>query len=242
MKVNQGVSIVTFIFIVISLISIGVMVFLAFRLSWIKNEMVEVESTIISISRFDNDNHLVMIEYVYDNIVYIDRYHIYSSTMQEGDIINIYVDPNFPEINYQPDIFFYFVFPGIFALVFGGIGFAGLFSWIRKKQLKTKYMTSGKKVVATIVDMKTNYQIRMTTGRHHSYRSHFICKVTDEYLGTEQVFKSRSFWLPSGHGIQTGISKVDVYIDINDKNNYFVDIDSISTQPFDAFHPSNLTI
>jgi len=228
MKIKQGVSIFSIVFVVLAIISLVVMVGLYFRLSWIQTEMDPVEGTIISIDRTGDDS-VVIIEYVYDNLLYTAYSSIFSSSMKEGDMITIYVDPSNPENIYQPDFFFYVIFPGIFATVFGVIGFVGLYSGLKIKKIKSQFMSSGKKIVATITDIHMNYGNRLTVGRKVSYRSHITCKFTDEFTGVEQTFKSSKFWLPAGHRLQNGVTKVYVYVDKTDSKKYFVDIESLNS-------------
>jgi len=228
MKIKQGVSVFSFIFIGLAIIALVVMGVLYARLNWIQSEMDPVEGTIISIDRTGEDN-VVIIEYEYKNFVYTAHSNIYSSSMNEGDGILIYVDPNNPEKIYQPDFFFFVIFPGIFAATFGVIGFVGLYSGLRIRKIKSKYMSSGRKIVATISEIHMNYGNRLTIGHKVSYRSRFTCKFIDEFTGVEQTFISRKLWLPAGHGLQNGVTKVDVYLDRTDNTKYFVDIESLNS-------------
>lgn len=226
MKIKQGVSIFSYIFIAVSVIALIIMMFLYFRMLWIEDTMAPVESTIVYIDR-TRENPVVVIEYLYDGLLYEGNSSIYSSSMSVGDRIMIYVNPNHPETIYQPDFFFYIIFPGIFAVAFGAIGFTGLIIGLRTSQMKKKYMTSGKRVVATITDIHMNHNNRLIVGSKVSYRSHIKCNFIDEFSGVEISFKSKGFWLPSGHGLQNGISTVHVYVDKTDNAKYFVDLESL---------------
>jgi len=229
MKIKQGVSVFSFVFIGLAIIALVVMGALYARLKWIQSEMDAVEGTIISITQTVNDDFVVIIEYVYDDLVYTTHSSIYDSSMNEEDKIIIYVDPSNPEKIYQPDFFFFVIFPGIFASVFGVIGIVGLYSGLKFKTIKSQFMSSGKKIVATITDIHINHNNRLTVGSKVSYRSQITCKFIDEFTGIEQIFKSSRFWLPAGHGLQNGVTKVHVYVDKTDSKKYFIDIESLNS-------------
>lgn len=187
--------------------------------------MVAIESTVVLIDSNDN----IVIRYEYEETDYIDNADIYKSWIKVGDTITIYIDPSRPNINYQPDFFFYIIFPGIFAVVFGAIGFSGFILNIRYKNKKKSYIMQGKKLIAVITDLHINHLITMRVNRNISYRSHIMCEHTDDFTDAKQVFKSAKFWLPADHEIKPGTTHVHVYVDRNDSNKYFVDVESINT-------------
>lgn len=225
MKKNQSTKVISIVFSILSVTALIVMIYLFIYMQWIKSHMVAIESTVVNVDSNDN----IVIRYEYDGTTYIDNADIYKSWIEVGDTIIIYIDPSRPNINYQPDFFFYIIFPGIFVVVFGAIGFSGLILNIRYNNKKKNYMMQGKKLIAAITDLHMNHLITMRVNRNISYRSHIICEHTDEFTDAKQVFKSAKFWLPADHEIKLGTTLVHVYVDRSDAGKYFVDVQSINT-------------
>lgn len=227
MKISKKGYIPSIIFLSLFVVTIGVMIFLAIRLNWIKNEMVPVESTIVSITRYGEDDHIVMIEYTYDSVLYSGKYNIYTSDMREGDTIMIYVNPENPSKFYSANTFLYIILPGIFAVVFAAIGFPLFIYAFKINKIKKSMIQNGRKKIGVITEVKTNYNYTMSKGRHRSYRSHIIVSVIDDYTQQEVKYKSRGFWSPSDLGVQLGVTEIDVWVDRDNKNVYYVDTDKI---------------
>jgi len=225
MSINKKAYIPSLIFIALFILTLCVIIFLAFRMSWIKEKMISIDSTIVSITQYGDDDHLVMIEYTYQQTTYTVKYNIYYSSMRIGDTITIYIDPINPAKHYAIDIFFYFIFPGIFALIFAGIGLPIFIHTFKMNRRKKRLIENGKKIIGTITHVKTNFNYTMTTGRHRKYRTHIICKVIDDYSLKETEYKSHGFWSSSELDIQSGTTEVEVWIDREDKRIYYVNID-----------------
>lgn len=71
------------------------------------------------------------------------------------------------------------------------------------------------------------------------YRSkQIVCQVTDDVFGLSKTYTSRRFLAPLHDAIQEGTSTVDIWIDRQDKDKYFVDTDSIKHNPSNDFDVS----
>jgi len=225
MKINHNAKVISIVFSILAVIAFIVMLSLFIYMEWIKNNMVAVESTVVDIDSNDN----IVVAYDYEGTLYTDHLNMYKSWIEVGDTITIYVDPIDPNTNYQIDFFFFIIFPGIFVVVFGGIGLTGLILSRQNKRKKIDYQTHGKKLIAVITDVHMNHLMTMRVNRNISYRSHIMCEHTDDFTDAKQVFKSAKFWLPADHEIKPGTTYVHVYVDRNDSNKYFVDVESINT-------------
>lgn len=210
----------------LGVIALGVMIALTMRMSWIKQEMIETESEIISIERYGDDNNEVMISYVYENMTYTAKSSFYSSSMRIGDYITIYIDPTNPAKIYQVDRFFYTFFPGIFAFVFLAIGTPTFLHAFKTSRLRKRLMENGKKVIGTIVEVHTNYRSTMTINNRRYHKTTITCRLDEDYSLIERTFKSR-FWTPQEMLIQPNESDVDIWVDTENPNIYFVDTDNI---------------
>lgn len=230
MTVSKKGYIPAIIFLSLFVITIGVMIFLAIRLNWIKEEMVQVESTIVSITRYGDDDHIVMIEYTYKSVLYSGKYNIYTSDMREGDTILIYVNPENPSTFYSASTFLHIILPGIFAVIFAAIGFPLYIYVFKINKIKKNMIQHGRKKIGVITEVKTNYNYTMSKGRHRSYRTHIIVSVIDDYTLQEVKYKSRGFWGPSDLGVQIGVTEVDVWMDRDHKKVYYVDTDKVVNQ------------
>lgn len=227
MNKNMGVTIVYVVFMLISIVSLGLLFYLSTRMIMIKNTMLKTEGTINSIVYFGENTPTVIISYVYDDIVYTAQSTIYSSSMREGDLITIYIDPTQPHIYYQPNIVTHTIMPLIFALTFGGIGFSGFIVGILHRKKKIQLMNSGKKIVAVITEFKLNMNYVMTTGRQRQYRSHIFCKVINEFTEEEIIYKSHGFWSSTNRDVTLGVSTIDIWIDPENPKRYMMDLHSI---------------
>ena len=212
----------------LSLISFGLFIFLSIRMVTIQKTMDEVQSLITHIIYNGDNTPLVIIEYTYNDITYTSRSNMYSSSMYEGQFLNIYVDPNHPQNVYQPHIFSHVIMPLMFALIFGSIGFSGLIIHIKKKKKRSKLTSSGKRVIATVTEFKMNMNYVMTTGHKRQYRCHVLCMIVNEFTGIETHFKSSGFWSSTDMGVRPHQSTVNVWIDQTNPKNYLVDLESIN--------------
>jgi hypothetical protein len=236
MNNNRSLSILSFVFMFVSMVMVILLIFLINRMSWITEEMLKIDSTIVSISGQGSDNPIVTIEYVYEGISYTVRYNTYSSSMREGDIVTIYIDPEYPTIYYQPSIFSYYILPGMMALVFGAVGFPLFFSSRKRNNLKKRLLESGTKIVGKIVDVKTNFHYTMNVGRHRYFRTHITCSIVDEFSDEETLYKSLGFWGPADLDVELGVSVADIWIDRQHPQIYYVDHESIQRYPVESFN------
>ncbi|TVP86617.1 MAG: DUF3592 domain-containing protein [Acholeplasmataceae bacterium] len=232
MSTNKHLSVFTNVFMILAVLLISLTIFLVSRMLWIKSEMHAIDSTIVSITRgLGRSSHTVMISYNYEGQSYTVQYNTYSASMRVGDNITIYIDPDNPDQYYQPNLLTHVLIPGIFALAFGAVGFPMFFSSRKTKKIKNSLMTSGRKMVGTITDLKTNHTTSITVGGRRLFKNHITCRVIDDFSGSEKTYKSRGFWRSSDFNLNIGVSTVDVWVDRQDKEKYFVDFDSIQVSP-----------
>ena len=210
------------------------------RMLWIQQEMDAVESHIVSITRerrSNGDRHTVMIRYVYDGQSHTVRYNTYYATMKVGDPITIYVDPEQPSRYYQPNVFTHVIMPGIFAVTLTAVGLPFYIVSRKNKKAHSALVGKGKKETAVITEVHTRKMTITINGRPHRSKQ-IVCQVTDEDFGLSKTYTSRRFLSPLYDSIQEGTSTVDVWIDRQDKENYFVDTDSIKHTPNNDFDAS----
>lgn len=227
---NKNLVIFSNVFMALAIISISLTVLLVSRLLWIRSEMHTIESTITSIAR-DGDSHIVMINYRYEGRSYTVRYNTYYASMRVGDKVTIYVNPENPAKYYQANLFTHVFLPGVFAFAFGVVGIPMFISSHKTSRIKSKLMSSGRKILGTVTDIKTNHGTSITIGGSRHFKNHITCSIIDDFTGIEKVYKSRGFWKPSNFDVKLGLSTVDIWIDSQDQENYFVDTDSIRYRP-----------
>jgi hypothetical protein len=189
-------------------------------------------ATIIDITHnrdFDNNKEgRVYVKYTVDYKDYVRTINYYTSSMQIGDDIIIYYQPDAPEnITYKTNIIV-----AVFAIlgtIFSMIGIIGYFIQFLINKGKNRLLTHGHRIYAEISEIiqDSNY----TINNRHPYR--ILCKYEDGY-GEVHIFKSEMILYNP-----TGLLKdnmVPVYVKENNYKKYYVKIDEVLPKKVNAYN------
>ena len=173
------------------------------------------------------DNYDVYVSYRLNGNDYDDiRINTYTSSMHEGDDIELLVDPDDP---FKADCPTGTV---ILVVVFGimGVAFAcvGIIPFVVKEKRRRKnedLVNNGTAVWAKVdrVDVNTTYSV------NNMHPRRIVAKYSDEYTGQEREYISDNLWEKRYFDVPQD-SEVRVYIDRNDEKKYFVDYESINLE------------
>lgn len=190
-----------------------------------KQRFESVQGVITELDTYKNSDgelsHRVRVGYFFQGQKYEEWLSEYSSSMYEGQDIQLYVDPEHPKRVKTTMLYF------IFKVVFGSMGavfalIGGSIRWNgrRKKNRQKKLKETGTRVYAQVSGghLCVNY----TVGSRHPYQ--LECRYTDVFSGETCLYISDYTWEnPEAHiGRQ-----VTVYVDPSDRDTYYVDLDSL---------------
>ena len=123
----------------------------------------------------------------------------------------------------------FLMFPGI-GVLFAGIGGAGLFVKWRKKKREEKLREDGDVIYGDYVETRLNTSY--SVNNRHPYN--IICEWYNVEDGKTYIFKSNNMWMnPENKIEEQNITTFPIYIDLEDKKNYMVDIDSLTEDVVD---------
>ncbi len=145
----------------------------------------------------------------------------YSSSMDEGDTIEIMYNPENPKkiavLNG------YWISAGILVLmgiVFGAVGGSMFLIEIKKNIKRKNLIASGQYIMARVdsINLNVNYSVN---GRHPY---NIICNYYDDYKDITYIYKSDNLWFDPEEIISSrGIEELKVYIDRTNPKKYYVD-------------------
>lgn len=165
------------------------------------------------------------IKYKVDGKEYVKMLSYYDSSMEVGKEITIKYDPENPnklqETAGQSLIKFLPMLLGIAALIFG---FTSIISKVIKSNNKRNLISTGEKIEAEFVEVILNEFIM------NNNRNPYIitCKWKDPINGETYLFKTENIWNdPSDIIKKKNIKTFTVYIDKNNKKQYFVNLDNL---------------
>lgn len=233
MKGNKVENLIWIIFFGIGLIFVIIGIVICANIFNYKNK-VETTGIITEIGSYrDLDGqreNSVYVEYTVDGRVYESALNGYSSNFYEGKEIEIYYDINNPsKIGVKSIDLVFLIFPGI-GSIFLVIGGVGIIIKGRRKALEKKLMSYGDKVFAKIIDVCNN--TRYTVNGRHPYV--IICQWDNEIDGKKYIFKSGNLWFDPTLAIeQKNIDTLPVYIDMNNKKKYVIDISILADEVVD---------
>lgn len=162
--------------------------------------------------------HSVWVKYEINGKQYEELLDYYSSDMQEGDTIIINYSPDDPSeiiTNMGSKILGFVIIPlgGIFAL----LGLVFILKKVLSDQKRNKLIQSGECLTGIITNVEVNKYV--TINKIHPYKAE--CEVIDPYSGEKYLYSSDNIM----GNISDLIGKeVTVYVDSNNKKNYYVDI------------------
>ena len=209
---------------------IGLLVMILLIQSMINSRIenkVYVTGIITNIDSSYNSNHDdydVYVKYEVDGEFVISKMNYYSSSMSQGDKIEIYYDKNNPNIissNLSDNLFLLGI---ILCSLIPLIGIIVIIFIVKSKVKKHKLIKSGNQVSAEFVDVIVNKSY--TVNGRHPFK--IICKWINPNDNMEYEFKSENVWYdPYNFILDNDITEFKVYIDPNNHKKYYVDISNI---------------
>lgn len=205
-------------------IAVGIFVF-----SYTKNFLSNSEQTDAVISRIEKEyynnsdgerriRHYVWVRYEVNGRQFEEALNYYNSGMNEGDVVAINYDPDDPSEIMSGSglkVIELVMIPlgSIFTIL--GLIFISLkvVSDVRRKKL----MRSGECLTGIITNVAINKFV--TINHRHPYKAE--CEVTDPYSGEKFLYSSENI---TGDISDLVGNEVTVYVDSNNKKNYYVDI------------------
>lgn len=174
---------------------------------------IDTYRTRSSTSHKRRTHHDVYVEYEYEGKTYSEELDYYSSGMKEGDIIDIYIDPENPSRSMN-DPFLFSVFFGGFGLVFGGIGAAFLIYEFKKSVYINRLIAEDKFIYA---EYQSEERANVTVNNVRYNHSVF---VYDDGSGRRMTFNSQPHHPNSCPHIKGDTMKVYVDLENNPKKYY----------------------
>ncbi|MDD7429852.1 MAG: DUF3592 domain-containing protein [Oscillospiraceae bacterium] len=160
--------------------------------------------------------HDVRVVYEADGNVYEELLGYYSSGMSEGDMIEIYYDPDDPSEIMSDSKLLELMFI-LLGSIFAVLGAIFILIKISSANRRKRLIETGDRLTGIITDVVINNAVRIN-GRH-PFKAE--CEVIDPFSGEKYLFASES--VTSDISYLEG-REVTVYTDRNDKRKYFVDI------------------
>lgn len=144
--------------------------------------------------------------------------------MVSGQDVKVHFPPGEPD---QAEIKSFFtswfvpIFLGLFASIFGSIGFIGLWVVAKPNRMREQLVElgRGRKVTIPIGEVTQNFSLKVNGRSPYLIIGQWLDKTTN----TVYQFKSESIWYNPAPYLE-GKKEVDVYIDPNDMKKYYVDI------------------
>lgn len=184
-------------------------------------ESTEAEIVRIELDRYKKNGktrttHDVWVQYEVSGQAYEEELGYYKTGMNVGDIVVVYYDPEHPSDIRSDSRILEVVFLTI-GVFFGGIGVIFFIINASLRSRRKKLMETGDRLTGTITDITRNYAVRIN-GRN-PFKAE--CEVIDPYSGEKYLYSSEN--------VTDNISEllgreVTVYVDRDNKRNYYVDI------------------
>lgn len=225
-KVGSASSIVGWSFFIIGVVFAAIGVMMHVHNTNFKENALTTNGTIIDIRTYtDSDgdtSHDVFVEYYVDGVLYDGELNYYTSSMEEGDSVKIYYDPNNPGDFIGEDstvgLIIFVIIGSVFALI--GIGFVA--SAIITKSKRKRVLGYNFIVQANISGF--NFNKNVTINGVHPYI--LTATIISPYDGLIYTFKSESIMTDLTPILQAyNIKTVPVYVNPQNYKEYYVDID-----------------
>ena len=190
------------------------------------NEYEHITGQIVDIVHH-GDNYDVYVSYRFNGNDYDDiPINTYTSTMREGDDIELLINPDDPFKADSPTgtIIIVVVF-GIMGVIFACIGIIPFVVKEKRRRKNEDLVNNGTAVWAKVdrVEMNTTYAV------NHRHPRRIVAKYSDEYTGQMCEYISDNLWDERYFDVPQD-TEVRVYIDRNDAKKYFVDYESINLE------------
>lgn len=191
-----------------------------------KKQHMELCDAVISEIR-ERDNHTqVYVDYGFDGKRYShNNLGYFSSSMEEGDNLMIYVNPDKPkDIMAEREPFLVLLILGILGGAFFLTGGIGLAVMLLKKRGNAKLTTEGERLQGVIEAIEQRKDISVN-GAHPYYA---LVSAKNEYSGLVKYYKSELFGADTADRLCVG-GTVSVYVKVPDESRYFVDVEGAYT-------------
>lgn len=165
------------------------------------------------------------IHYNIDGQEYEKDISITSSSYYIGKFIDIYYQPGKESKAFVRDVdFIVLIFPGI-SIIFLIIGFSGLSHYYFKGGKNKQLKKIGDLIYADYIESEPNMSY-MINGRHPY---NIICRWDCIQDNKRYMFKSENVWIKDIDEVvvESKIEKIPVYIDLFNKEKYYVDVSVI---------------
>lgn len=158
------------------------------------------------------------------------RVNGYSSGFYQGKEIEISYDEQNPNKVSIPSLdLLFLMFPGI-GILFATIGGTGLIVRRNKKKKEERLRENGDIIYGTYVETRLN--TAYSVNNRHPYN--IICEWYNVEDGKTYIFKSKNLWNnPESKIRENNITTFPIYIDLENKKNYTIDIDSLTENVVD---------
>ncbi len=187
----------------------------------IKKNSVKTDATITNIRSFTNSDgesdYIVEVSFEVDGVYYSGRLDYYDITMDKGDRVTIYYNPDNPSeiLSHGGTVIFY-----IFLIVGGGVAIIGGMLtgiFVTEKSQKKKL------IQADIVDCITDYSIEID-GKNPYFilRATYIANGEKHYFNKKNLEKDLSVIIEKNQ-----IKTVPVYVNPENFSEYNMDISGI---------------
>lgn len=233
MKESKFDNLVWIIFAIIGAIFLVVGVIVGINVFNYDNK-IETKAIITDMSTYRKSNgkrgYEVYVSYNIDGEEYESILNVYSSDFYEGKEIDIYYDKDNPhKVGVKSLDLVFLIFPA-FGFVFLCIGGIGIVVSINKKKQNKKLKETGSLIYANYIETICNFSYRVN-GRHPY---NIICEWNNPEDGKKYIFKSKNIWLnPQNLIEQKAIKVFPIYINMENKKQYFIDIDSLTENVID---------
>lgn len=215
--------------------AIGGAIFLIVGIVWVLNTFnyegkIETVGVITRIeARTDSDgdtDHDVYVAYKADGVRYESLLGGYAASYHVGDSLDIYYDKENPKIigNKSLDLLA-LIFPAM-GLIFLAIGIGPFIKRAGVKRRNEKLQKEGYLVYADYKGIENNKYYSVNGRNPYNIYAAWV----NPEDGETWTFKSENLWYdPSEEIRDKGIKQIPIYVDMNKKNKYFMNLDEVLT-------------
>ena len=224
---NQFIEkILALIFVVLGVIFIIVAVLLASHSGRIARTYIKTtaEITGFDISRRNTDDRYsrrTAIKYEVEGQSLEQLLNEYSSSMYEGKIITVLVNPeDYYDVRTSTLLYLPAIIFGVVAIPFLVVSIILIVVMVSRNKRFSRIYEEGKRITAEVTGGRINRNY--SVNNRHPWR--LECRYEDTFTGEEHVFKSGNVWFDPNQYIGRPIS---VYILDGNFSNYYIDVDSL---------------
>lgn len=186
-----------------------------FYFNGIKNKSVATEAVVV------DSPYNIFVTYELNGKLYekVDL-GFYASNLHEGDVIEVYVDPQSPREVFVNEKFLFLLIPGIIGLTFFIIGLPFILYTIHKIKRKAYLLENGKRLQGTVDRIDLNYNLTIN-GRHPFL---VYCRYEDPSTGTIYKFKSMDITWFDPHDSYGPGDSINIFVNPEKYKDYYVDV------------------